>query len=389
MDHKVARIAVFSLAYHPFEGGAEIAAREIMTRNPSYDFCLFTHRFESSWATEETTAGIQITRLGRGQSHKSYYGRTLEKWGYIFRAWRKAEREHRRSPFSLVWAIMASYGGAAAWLFKIRHPSIPFLLTLQEGDAESHILRRVGIWHPIWRYIFKTANQIQAISKFLADFARREGATCPIEIIPNGVAPEEIKINPIQGKKEKIIITTSRLVHKNGIDIALRALGFLERRGITKWIFWILGQGPEENVLMKLAQSEGVGDKAIFMGTVPRETIPGYLSKADIFIRPSRSEGLGNSFLEAMASGVPIIGTPVGGIVDFLKDGITGLCAQTENPESVAEKIQLLLGDQALRKRLAENAAKLVAEKYTWDIIAASMNELFKKCLVLSKQKPR
>ena len=378
MNDKVARIAVFSLAYRPFEGGAEIAAREIMARNPAYDFCVLTHRFDSSWPNHEDVAQTRIIRLGRGTKSQSYYGRPWEKIGYIIRAWLRAEKEHRRQPFGMIWAVMASYAGVAAWLFKIRHPRIPFLLTLQEGDAESHILHRVGVWYPLWRLIFKRADYIQAISEYLAKFARRQGANCPIEIIPNGVAAEEIIFNPVQGKKEKIIITTSRLVHKNGIDLALRALGLLEKKGIIKWIFWILGQGPEEANLRKLAKQEGIENKAIFMGTVPRETIPGYLSRADIFIRPSRSEGLGNSFLEAMASGVPIIGTPVGGIVDFLQDGVTGLCAKTEDPESVADKIELLLGDQALRKRLAENAAKLVAEKYTWNIIAARMCELLK-----------
>ena len=99
-----------------------------------------------------------------------------------------------------------------------------------------------------------------------------------------------------------------------------------------------------------------------------------------MFVRPSLSEGLGNSFLEAMAAGVPIIGTNVGGIPDFLIDpstgsrqAATGLFCETANPKSIAEKIELLLTDEDLRQKLIINGKKAVAEKYDWDKIAARM----------------
>jgi len=96
-------------------------------------------------------------------------------------------------------------------------------------------------------------------------------------------------------------------------------------------------------------------------------------------VRPSRSEGLGVSFLEAMAAGLPIIGTPVGGIPDFLKDGETGLFTKVDDPEDLAKKIELLFSDEALRQKLVRNGRKLVEEKYQWSKIARDMGKIFKE----------
>ena len=80
-----------------------------------------------------------------------------------------------------------------------------------------------------------------------------------------------------------------------------------------------------------------------------------------------------------MAAGLPIIGTPVGGILDFLKDGETGLFCRIKNPKSIAEKIKEILSDDRLREKLIQNGQKLAEEKYSWDIIARQMEKIFKK----------
>ena len=122
-----------------------------------------------------------------------------------------------------------------------------------------------------------------------------------------------------------------------------------------------------------------MGKRAFLLGSIPPDDAPKYLAASDIFIRPSLSEGLGSAFLEAMAAGVPIIGTRVGGIPDFLVDGETGLFCEAQNPQSIAEKIKLLLADETLRQKLITNGKKLVAEKYNWNIIVKQMEEIFNK----------
>ena len=117
----------------------------------------------------------------------------------------------------------------------------------------------------------------------------------------------------------------------------------------------------------------------MFLGLVLPDQVPKYLAISDIFVRPSISEGLGNVFLEAMAVGVPIIGTPVGGIPDFLKHEETGLFCKPNNPKSIAEAVKKILENKELQEKLIDNGKELVKRKYDWDIIAEQMNKIFRK----------
>ena len=218
----------------------------------------------------------------------------------------------------------------------------------------------------------------------MAEFARRHGANCPIEVVPNGVDLTRIKNKELriknESKNEKVIITTSRLVHKNGIDTLIQAVALLKPLiHNSQFIIQILGSGPEEANLKKLAKDLGVENEIEFLGHIEPEKIPAYLAQADIFVRPSRSEGLGNSFLEAMAAGLPVIGTSVGGIPDFLKDGETGLFTKVDDPQDLVEKISVLANDEKLRLRIAQNGQKLVRENYSWDNISKKIDAIFQK----------
>ncbi|MDO8584890.1 MAG: glycosyltransferase family 4 protein [bacterium] len=388
------RVAIFLLAYEPFVGGAELAVKEITGRlKNDFQFDCFTHKFDKSWNEKEVLGGVAVHRLGKGGEAGDYYGHPWEKLRYVFRAWRAAEAAHRVRPFRLIWAIMASYGGIAALIFKLRHPWVPLLLTLQEGDSEAHILRRVGIFYPLWRMLFRRADRVQVISNYLADFARRHGAKAPVAVIPNGVAIQESKEARKQRSKkagkqnEVVIVTTSRLVLKNGVDILIRAVAELQKNG-GGFRLRIVGGGPEEAKLRALAGKLSVANRVEFLGQVPPEQVPQLLRDADIFARPSRSEGLGSSFLEAMSVGLPVVGTNVGGIPDFLKDpGIvglkdcTGLFTKLNDPKDLAAKIRLLSGNALLREAIVKNAKKLVERNYQWDGIAERMREVFNVCL--------
>ena len=380
-------IGVFSLAFAPFVGGAEIALQEIIKRSPKYRFICFTCRFDASVPREESYDNIQIFRVGHGQG---FYKGTFQKAQYIWYAWRRAEKAHKKDPFIAIWAMMASYAGMAALLFKIRHPHVPFLLTLQEGESEAYILKRVRYFYPLWKIIFKRADRIQVISRHLKEFAIRHGATCPIDIIPNGVDVKKFSTRDgsvLGGKVKSLrlkgydrenpftIITTSRLVYKNGIDILIHACAQLP---ITNYVLRIVGQGPDEGELKELVAEYGLTERIVFEGHIPYEEIPLYLSQSDIFVRASRSEGLGNSFIEAMAVGLPVIGTNVGGIPDIIENEKNGLLIPLENRDALVSAIERLREDMVLRSKLGSEGRR-TAEKYDWNIISERMQEVFKK----------
>jgi glycosyltransferase involved in cell wall biosynthesis len=396
-------IALFTLAYAPFEGGAEIAVREIITRLKGVNFTIFTYKFNRDWLSFEKKDNYGIVRVGSGRKirtgksgTKKYYGRIWDKILYIYKAWQEAEKIHKHKRFEIIWVLMASYGGIAALLFKMNHPSVPLLLTLQEGDSEKHlVLGKFGLVGWFGKKIVMKADFIQPISKYLADFAIKRGASCPMEVVSNGVDIElfqtkykDLEIKCLREnlgiKDEYVVLTTSRLVHKNGVDILIRAVAKLkESRPNMKLL--IIGDGPELNALRSLVSDLKLTNEVSFLGQIIQKDLPIYFRVSDVFARASRSEGFGNSFLEAMAAGVPVIGTPVGGIVDFLVNGHTGLLAAPEDPDSLAEKISYVLGHKDIRDNVIENGLALVEKYYSWDVVAQKMDRIFNKIIKTDK----
>lgn len=368
---------IFSIAYYPLVGGAEIAVKEITDRlgRPALGWDMITLKFDKKSSPVEKIGNINVYRI-RGP-----------KLLFPFLAFLKAQKLHKKNSYDLIWSIMAAYAGFAALFFKITHPKIPYLLTLQEGDPIEYVKKKVRFVYPLFSKIFSKADFIQAISYYLADWAKEMGAKGPIEIVPNAADTKhfsqeysekelyELKTKLGKAPDDKYIITTSRLVPKNGIGDVIEALQYLPEN--VK--FLILGTGPLKEELKLQATSYKLKAKTMFLGHIDHKEMPKYLKISDVFIRPSLSEGMGNSFIEAMAAGIPVIATPVGGVIDFLKDGETGLFCNVRDPRSIAEKIQIIIANKELREKIVTNAKKMVFEKYDWNLIAEKMRNIFIK----------
>lgn len=383
------RALIFSFVYYPrFIGGAEVAIKEITDRISREDitFDLIALRLDSSLPRTEKIGNVTVHRVGFATNHKAspdslpWYLHIL-KFAYPILALKKATSLHRKKSFDFIWAMMANYSGFGALFFKMCNTKVPFLLTLQEGDPIDYIKQRTRFVSPLFRRIFTSADSVQAISNYLGEFAKDMGFTGIVHVVPNAVDTKFFSVKPepevLQSLKEKLgkkkddifLITTSRLVVKNAVDDIIKSLSFLPHN--VK--FLILGQGYEEARLRSLARDMGVDDRVTFLGFVSHSDMPMYLHASDIFIRPSISEGFGNSFVEAMAADIPVIATPVGGIVDFLFDEKTGLFCEVKNPESIAKQVKRLLENPALREQIVLHARKMVFEKYDWNNIAEQM----------------
>lgn len=346
---------MFSTAYLPHIGGAELALKEITDRIKNVDFDLITTSLGAT-LKEERIGNVNIFRVG-------------PKLLYPLSACLKARTLSRNNEYSSIFALQASYGGGGSWLFKLFNPKVPFILNIQEGKD----LHSQGFFINFFRkLIIKKADIIIAISKFLSDYAGAINKKAKIGIIPNGVDLNKFK--PNFSENGKTIITASRLVPKNGVEDLVEAIYHVKEK-VPDIKLLIIGIGPLEERLKSKAKD--LKDTVIFLGKISPDELPEYLAQADIFVRPSRSEGLGTAFLEAMASGLPIIGTPVGGIPDFLTDGETGIFCKPSNSKDLADKILKLIADKPLRQKLSENGRRLVEQKYNWDNIAEEYQKLF------------
>ena len=379
------KILIFSLAYVPkFVGGAEVAVHEITNRITDIEFHMVTLALAPRLPKSEKIGNVVVHRIGFGNTS------ALNKLYFQLAASFKAFTLHRAQHFDCVWAVMAHSSGVPVAIFKLFHPQIPFILTLQEGDPPERIERQMLPFWPLFSHAFRKADIVQAISTFLGAWARQRGFKGALEIIPNGVdtkhfsqeypprAIDELKDELGKGMGDVFLITTSRLVHKNAVDDCVSALAALPEN--VKFV--VLGTGPLEIRLKEEVRKLKLETRVQFVGQVSHDEMPKYLRASDIFIRPSRSEGMGNSFIEAMAAGLPVIATQEGGIVDFLFDEkrnpdreITGFAVNKDSPQEIAAQVKNVMEHPEKVRAVVATARAMVLEKYDWNTIAKDMRE--------------
>jgi len=180
------------------------------------------------------------------------------------------------------------------------------------------------------------------------------------------------------------------LVAKNAVDDVVSAIALLPKQ--IKFI--VFGTGPDGDKLKAQVAKLGLEERVLFRGHISHAVMPKYLKACDIFIRPSRSEGMGNSFVEAMAAELPVIATQEGGIADFLFDEkrnpeqeTTGWAVDANNKEQIKMAVEDIINHPEKVKKVVENAKKMAIEKYDWNLISKRMDEDVFKQLFLEKQK--
>jgi glycosyltransferase involved in cell wall biosynthesis len=404
------RILIFSLAYHPHVGGAEIAIKEITDRLSDFEFHVVTLRFSRHDKKEEKLGNVMVHRVPAvfGMGHFAY----LSKIFFVVGAARKAQKLHTEKKFGAVWAMMTFmlFPTLVARLLGLR---APYVVTLQDGDPFEYVFERWYIrpFVPLLTYGFKHANMVTTISIHLSGWAKRLGYSKEVVIIPNGfnakgfdskkwfsIVGEQTQERVAYWRNQQdleivpqtvMLITTSRLVEKNAIDTVIRAVALLPQ----EVHFAIFGKGEKEKELRGLVNTLRLQDRVHFCGEIKNTAVAYALRASDIFVRPSRSEGMGNSFIEAMAAGVPVIATQVGGIGDFLFDptrnpGVepTGFAVDSDSPEQIAKRVQYILEHHKEVERVVQNAKCMVEEKYSWDTIAHDMQEKVFEPLVYNIQ---
>ncbi|OGY93816.1 MAG: hypothetical protein A2406_00445 [Candidatus Komeilibacteria bacterium RIFOXYC1_FULL_37_11] len=391
------KILIFSLSYYPHNvSGAEAAIKEITDRTHDIEFHMVTLRYNSYLPKTEKIGNILIHRIGLTTQNPSFkdLGKLpldLNKPLYQLLTPLKAWRLHKKYKYDALWSMMAHSTGVPTTIFNIFYPQIKYALTLQEGDPIAKIEKTMRPLWPLFTKAFSQATVVQTISAYLADWAKKRGVKPKnIVLIYNGANPQDFKndtpaeeLNRLKIKLNKqtndiYLVNTARLVAQKGHDSVIRALAKLE----PNIKFLLVGDGPEEDNLKKLSQELGLTSRVIFVGAVDRTEVTKYRKISDIFVGPSRSEGLGNAFLSAMASHLPVIATRSGGLSEFIFDQKTAWVVDKDSPQQIAEAVRDILKNPSKVKTITDSAHQMVCEKYNWDNIATQMKEkIFKKIL--------
>ncbi len=234
----------------------------------------------------------------------------------------------------------------------------------QDRKVRGHPLNRV-----LYGWLVQRAVAISpAIAVQLAD-----GGVSPdkIAVIPSAVDPaallpsrprDETRAALGLGADEVALLVLAQLTRRKGVDVLLEALTLLPESPERRYRLLVAGEGPERAPLQASAAALGLADHVGFLGR--REDASDLLAAADVFVMPSRAEGLGIAALEAMACGCPVLATDVGGLGEAVVADRTGLLVPPDDAAALAAALQRLIQDQRLRARLGEQGPHRVAEGF-------------------------
>lgn len=219
---------------------------------------------------------------------------------------------------------------------------------------------------------YRGADLVITLSPYMAALAMRGGAWPErVVVIPNGIDPAEIGLDeravhlprPPAGRLELLYV--GRLSVEKGCDVLITAAGLLKADGVA-FRLRVVGGGPEEGRLRLLAARLVLNDDVEFLGQVPRLELGALYRSADVVCVPSRSDSLPTVVMEAMAAGVAVVGSDVGGIPFLIKAEVTGLLVQLENPMVLAAALQRLKLDPQRMRGMGAAGARRIAQKFNW-----------------------
>jgi len=263
--------------------------------------------------------------------------------------------------------------------------SIPHITTAHAGDVftieKSKLLRLIG------SFVLTHADGITANSTYTRNsiISIEKRVDNIVQVIPMGVDKQRFWKKDQESHQKipdsRIILSVGRLVEKKGMKYLIMAMEEVVNTYPDAKLL-IGGDGPEKDNLIELCRELKLDENVKFLGYIPDEKIPLIYSASDIFVLPSvetkhgDTEGLGVVLLEAMASGIPVIGSNIGGIPDIIEDRKTGLLVKSRDSHDIAEKILFLLSNREYCINLTTNATNLLNQKFSWDIVTRQFFEL-------------
>jgi glycosyltransferase involved in cell wall biosynthesis len=372
------QILILNSEYPPIGGGAGNASAHIATQleKMGHTVMVVTAQF-GTLPAQEKQDGVFVYRvpaLRRRQDRSN----PLEQIAFIVSAsfWTL-----RRLPRFQPDATLAFFGipsGVVAWLLKAFY-KIPYIVSLRGGDVPGFRPYDFRTYHrlmaPLLRVIWKNAARVVANSNGLRQLANAFDARFEIPVIPNGIDLHAYTSRDRDWSFPRLL-SVGRIVHQKGLDLAMRALGGLKE---LSWEWRIAGDGPQMDFLQSLAKELGIQDRIHFLGWQSREQLIESYKQANVFLFPSRHEGMPNAMLEAMASGLPVIASCIAGSEELVLHEKTGYLVPSEDTESLRAALRKLLITPALREQMGLASRLHTEATYSWESTARQYALLLEK----------
>jgi glycosyltransferase involved in cell wall biosynthesis len=371
---------------HPWSGGTQkqalSLAGELRLQGVSLFLLDMQHRllrtgarkYAGFWPYFEIHEHIKVTHLPTLQR--------LPAWSFLvtFLIWAYVNRNR----FQIIHAHGTAFGvigSLVGWLLRKKLVvKIPGLAAVQylQGDALPRRLRRWILMRRVDRFTTVSSEMVQAL---------REIGIQPqkIALLPNGVPFTEASDNDDAAalKREllgnagvQVVLYVGRLAEVKGVDLLLTVWASMPH--IKEAVLLLVGDGPLREDLEATVRRLGLQASVKFLG--PQADVSKFYSMADLFVLPSRSEGMSNALLEAMVAGVPSVASDVGGNRDVIKDAETGFLVNWEETAACADLLRDLLADFHRRQTVGEAAKKRVHE-FALPCVAGRYRQLYQALL--------
>jgi glycosyltransferase involved in cell wall biosynthesis len=372
------RVLLLNYEYPPLGGGAGVAtqalARGMASRGVTVDVITAGHRDECRsevlWdghAAEEGLLTVYRVKSSRAGIHQAGMGGAFS---YLRSALPLVRARMRDERYDIVHVFFSLPTGAMLPFLSLG--GTPVIVSLRGSDVpgydphQRNVERAHRVLRPLTRWIWRRASRVVAVCESLGRLALRTEPGLGYSVIPNGVDLTRFRPSArarSRHPKKVRCVAVARLVERKGIADLIQAIASLER---GRYELEIVGSGPDEGRLKDLAQLLGVSHEVIFAGSVDRAVIPGRYRDADIFTLASWEEAFGNVFAEALASGLPVVGSTVGGIPELVEHGKNGFLVPPRSPIALAAAIRHLADHPELRAEIGRRNRAQAEANLSW-----------------------
>jgi glycosyltransferase involved in cell wall biosynthesis len=292
-------------------------------------------------------------------------------------------RLHGRNPVHVIHAHSALPCGHAALLLG-RELKIPFVVTVHGLDAFS--TRQVGGYAGKWcarisQSVYRSACSVICVSEKVRDqVIAGAGARVNTTVLYNGVDPQMFSPPEREADAEApVILSVGNIIPVKGHDLLLRAFAAIQDRfpGLS---LEIIGDGPERSRLQQWVDEQGIASKVHFRGRQSRQQVAEAVRRATVFALPSRYEGLGCVYLEAMSAGKPVIACLGQGIDEVIEQGVNGCLIRADDLQELTDTLVRLLQQAEVRRKMGDAARRTILQGYTLGEQAAHLFRIYREC---------
>jgi glycosyltransferase involved in cell wall biosynthesis len=293
----------------------------------------------------------------------------------------QARELNRDQKISLIHAHAPLPCGHAAMLLSAEL-GVPYVVSVHGLDAFSteQVSGRAGEWcRRISQRVYRSSRRVICISERVREqVLEGTGLTCRTSVVHNGVDPDMFSPGTEPSPEGAIVLCVGNLLPIKGHELLVRAVASLVP-DFPALTLEIIGHGPEFSRLQALAQQFQISERIRFLGRQSRQQVAAAMRRCTVFALPSRYEGLGCVYLEAMSVGKAVIGCRGQGIAEIIQHGSNGFLVGPDNERELTLALGMLLRDEARRSQIGAAARDTILEKLTLEQQAERLARIYRE----------